>query len=92
LLKDSSTYLPFLPELVGGDALKLVLSKHSGKAAIARRLEEVGFFLTSGEISQVIYLVKEASKAAWLDEAALLKAAVAQVRRPDGVAEETVQS
>jgi 2-isopropylmalate synthase len=80
LLKDPLTYLPFLPAMVGGDELRLVLSKHSGKAAIARRLKELGISLTDDDLSLLIRLVKDAPKVAWNDDAALLQGAAAQVR------------
>jgi 2-isopropylmalate synthase len=76
LMKDPDTYLPFQPEVVGGPGIRLVLGKHSGKAAIARRLEELGFGLGDEQLAQVIQIVKAAPKEAWNDDAAVLREAV----------------
>ena len=42
LLKHPDTYLPYRPELVGGPPVHLVLGRHSGGAAAAGRLRELG--------------------------------------------------
>jgi len=39
LLKNPDTYLPFRPETVGGGELQLVLGRHSGRRAVAHRLQ-----------------------------------------------------
>ena len=41
-LKHPDTYLPYRPELVGGPPVHLVLGRHSGRAAAAARLRELG--------------------------------------------------
>jgi 2-isopropylmalate synthase len=59
LLKDMSTYLPFLPEEVGAGAVELVLGKHSGRKAVKHRCKELGIDLTEEEVNQVVKYLKE---------------------------------
>ncbi len=80
ILKHPDTYLPFRPHTVGADGIRLVLGKHSGRAALAVRLEEMGHYLSPDEINRVFELVKGADKLEWADEKNLLNAAVAKVR------------
>jgi len=82
LLKHPETYLPFLPEAVGGPEVRLVLGKHSGKAALVRRLAELGFHLDDDRLAAVIQIAKAAPKHAWSDEAAVLREAVAATASP----------
>lgn len=80
LLKHPDTYLPFRPERVGAPGVALVLGKHSGRAAFAERLSELGLTLTDGEMDAVIALTKAAPKEAWNNDAALLSDAISRVR------------
>ncbi len=80
ILKHPDTYLPFRPQMVGADRVRLVLGKHSGRAGLAARLEELGFKLSPEEINRVFEQIKEAGKLEWADERKLLNAAVARVR------------
>ncbi|HML54102.1 MAG TPA: pyruvate carboxyltransferase [Solidesulfovibrio magneticus] len=85
LLKHPDTYLPFRPELVGAEGIRLPLSPLSGKAALALRYTELGIELSADELSRASRLVKDADKAAWRDEEGLLRRAAAAVRQ-DGAA------
>ena len=81
IMKHLSTYLPFEPELVGGDGVRLVLGKHSGRSAIAARLKDLGLDLSPEQVSTVAELVREAPKAQWSDPDALLVRTVEAVRK-----------
>lgn len=59
LLKDLSTYLPFLPEEIGAGAVELVLGKHSGRKAVKHRYKELGVYLTEEEVNHVLKYLKE---------------------------------
>ena len=80
LLKNPDTYLPFRPELVGAPELRLVLGKHSGRAAFADRLAALGYTLEHHELVRVIESAKSAPKDAWADGDALLVEIVARIR------------
>jgi 2-isopropylmalate synthase len=54
LLKNPDTYLPYRPELVGGDPIRLVLGRHSGRRAVQQRLAELG--VTAGETEALAVL------------------------------------
>jgi 2-isopropylmalate synthase len=73
LLKSLDTYLPFRPETVGAPGVELVLGKHSGRAAFAARLGELGLDCGEGHLARVIDFAKAAPKKSWSDPAALLK-------------------
>ncbi len=49
MLQNQETYEIMRPETVGLNASKLVLGKHSGKAAFAKRIEELGYKIESKE-------------------------------------------
>lgn len=44
MIKNRMTYEIMTPESVGADGSSLVIGKHSGRAAIAQKLEHLGFF------------------------------------------------
>lgn len=71
LLKNPDTYLPFRPEKVGASGLQLVLGRHSGRRAVAHRLQELG--LDSGEPAVIAMLeqIKQLPKGVMLDDALL---------------------
>jgi 2-isopropylmalate synthase len=58
LLKNLSTYLPFLPEEVGASPARLVLGKHSGRRAVRHCLEQHGLAPTEEQVSQVVEHLK----------------------------------
>ena len=53
ILKDRRTYEIMRPEDVGVTATTLVLGKHSGRHAVQKRCEQMGFTLSRFEIDQV---------------------------------------
>jgi len=50
LLKARSTYEIMTPETIGLTDMKIVLGRHSGKHGFAKRLENMGFKLSKGEL------------------------------------------
>ncbi len=52
LLKDRRTYEIMTPELVGARGTRLVLGKHSGRHALARRYAELGYDLSNAELDR----------------------------------------
>ena len=52
LLKDRRTYEIMTPEMVGARGTRLVLGKHSGRHALARRYSELGYDLSSAELDR----------------------------------------
>jgi 2-isopropylmalate synthase len=80
LLKHPDTYLPYPPAAVGADAARIVLSKHSGRAALRQRLATLGIVLDEAALGVVSEALKNASKAQWADEEGLLREAVARRR------------
>ncbi|MFO0918924.1 MAG: 2-isopropylmalate synthase [Planctomycetaceae bacterium] len=62
LLKNIDTYLPFRPERVGVTGVKLVLGRHSGRRAVAHRLEELGLKSTDDLVNRVLDGIKDLPK------------------------------
>ncbi|MBX6313766.1 MAG: pyruvate carboxyltransferase [Isosphaeraceae bacterium] len=58
LIKDPSTYLPFPPELIGADPVRLVLGKHSGQQAVRHRLRLHGRHLPDEQVRRVVEHLK----------------------------------
>jgi 2-isopropylmalate synthase len=54
LLKDPTSYLPFLPEEVGAPPVRLVLGKHSGRRAVRHRFDQRGVSLTDDEVQRIL--------------------------------------
>jgi 2-isopropylmalate synthase len=52
-LKEKSTYEIFDPKIVGVPEGKLILGKHSGRHALAKRCEDLGFNLTREDLDRV---------------------------------------
>ena len=59
VLQNPLTYEIMKPETVGRHKSAFVLGKHSGKAALAQRLEEMGFQLDAAELRKVTASFKE---------------------------------
>ncbi|MBN1427502.1 MAG: 2-isopropylmalate synthase [Anaerolineae bacterium] len=59
MLKHSQTYEIMRPELVGATQSRLVLGKHSGRAALRQRLVEMGYQMTDEEIVRVFERFKQ---------------------------------
>jgi 2-isopropylmalate synthase len=57
VLKDARTYEIMRPKDVGQTAEQLVLGRHSGRHAVQRRCEQLGFTLTPEEIGHVYHAV-----------------------------------
>ena len=53
MLKHRATYEIMRPEDVGMSRTNLVLGKHSGRAALRERIEELGFDLSDEELERV---------------------------------------
>lgn len=58
LLKNKLTYEIMTPESIGRPPSEIVLGKHSGRHACAKRLEELGYKLNSEQLDQVFEAVK----------------------------------
>ncbi len=81
LLKNPDTYLPFRPELVGLRGVHLVLGRHSGRSAVAHRLEELAIAPTEQTIARVLEAIKQLPKGAFVDDATLVRISQAAARR-----------
>jgi 2-isopropylmalate synthase len=57
MLKDSRTYEIMRPQDVGQTSEQLVLGRHSGRHAVQRRCETLGFTLSSDELAHVYHAV-----------------------------------
>ncbi|HEX7477026.1 MAG TPA: 2-isopropylmalate synthase [Polyangiales bacterium] len=53
MLRDRRTYEIMVPEDIGLTESRMVLGKHSGRAALANRLNELGYRLSGAQIEQV---------------------------------------
>ncbi len=58
LLKNKQTYEIMTPESIGRPPSEMVLGKHSGKHAVQKRLEELGYRLNMEQLDQVSLAVK----------------------------------
>jgi 2-isopropylmalate synthase len=58
LLKDPSSYVPFLPEDVGASPIRLVLGKHSGRHAVRRLYQQRGKDLSDDQVRRVLEHLK----------------------------------
>jgi 2-isopropylmalate synthase len=68
LLKNPDTYLCYRPEMVGAEGIRLVLGRHSGRRAVAHRLEELGLQLTEAQILDVLQAIKDLPKGSVVDD------------------------
>jgi 2-isopropylmalate synthase len=75
LLKNIDTYLPFRPEMVGAEGVKLVLGRHSGRRAVAHHLEQLGLTLTDDQVLQVLEGLKGVPKGTMIDDEILRRLA-----------------
>lgn len=71
LLKNPDTYLPFRPEMVGAEGIQLVLGRHSGRKAVAHRLEQIGLSATDDAVAQIADAIKRLPKGAVVDDTVL---------------------
>jgi 2-isopropylmalate synthase len=63
LLKNPDTYLPYRPEFIGSEGLRLVLGRHSGRRAVVSRLAELGLPVTDEQAVLVLEAIKSLPKA-----------------------------
>ncbi len=73
LLKNPDTYLPYRPETVGAEGVRLVLGRHSGRRAILHRLHELGREPSEQTVQRVMQAIKELPKGELVDDDLLLK-------------------
>lgn len=71
LLKNPDTYLPFRPEAVGAEGIQLVLGRHSGRKAVAHRLQEIGIIATDDAVTCIADAIKRLPKGAVIDDTVL---------------------
>ena len=87
LLKNPDTYLPYRPERVGAEGIRLVIGRHSGRRAVAHRLQELGVPLADEQVLEVLEAIKRLPKGATIDDATLRRlAAEAQPAASAGAA------
>lgn len=58
MIKNASTYEIMLPETVGLKATSLVMGKHSGRAGLIHKLEELGYKLSKNQVDDVFVQFK----------------------------------
>ena len=68
LLKNPDTYLPYRPEVIGAKGIRLVLGRHSGRRAVAHRLQELGMELSDEQILEVLDGIKDVPKGVSIDD------------------------
>lgn len=71
LLKNLDTYLPFRPEMVGAQGVELVLGRHSGRRAVAHRMQELGLEASDERVENVLQAIKDLPKGTIIDAAQL---------------------
>ncbi len=62
LLKNPDTYLPFRPEHVGADGVRLILGRHSGRRAVEHRLHGMGLRIDDAHVNAVLDAIKSQPK------------------------------
>jgi 2-isopropylmalate synthase len=77
LLKNPDTYLPYRPELIGGDPIRLVLGRHSGRRAVQSRLAELGRPVSEEQAVRVLEAIKRLPKGELVTDERLLQLAKA---------------
>lgn len=80
LLKNPDTYLPYRPERVGADGIKLILGRHSGRRAVAHRLSELGLKADESQIQTVLDAIKTLPKGETIDDDRLRELAASNVK------------
>jgi 2-isopropylmalate synthase len=59
MFKNRQTYEIMTPESIGRKGTDMVLGKHSGKAAVKRKVEELGYRIDDDQVDQVTRAVKK---------------------------------
>jgi 2-isopropylmalate synthase len=62
MLKNAATYEIMQPETVGAGGTQLVLGKHSGRHAFAKRLEELGYLLGDKQLDEAFARFKRTAE------------------------------
>jgi 2-isopropylmalate synthase len=62
LLKNPDTYLPFRPEAVGAGEIQLVLGRHSGRRAVAHRLQCLAIPVNDERLAVIVEHLKQLPK------------------------------
>lgn len=75
LLKNPDTYLPFRPEVVGADGIRLVIGRHSGKRAVLHELERHGVSFPEDLVPALLDAIKELPKGTVITDARLVEIA-----------------
>jgi len=73
LLKNPDTYLPFLPEQVGAEGIRLTIGRHSGRRAVAYQLELLGCEADDGDVDRVLEAIKQLPSNETIDDARLIQ-------------------
>ncbi len=74
VLKNPLTYEIMTPESVGLTSNKIVIGKHSGRFALGKKLEELGYFLDKDDLNEVYVKVTElADKQKTVEDQDLIK-------------------
>ena len=80
ILKNPETYLPYNPEIVGHrSGVRLVIGKHSGKGALAHRLEKLGLSLNETGTQALLDRIKTLPQPPAADDDEVLLAMAAEV-------------
>jgi 2-isopropylmalate synthase len=83
ILKHRATYEIMTPESVGVDGTALVLGKHSGRAAVRKRLQELGYELDDEQFRAVFARFKElADKKKVIDRRDLAALVAGEIDQP----------
>lgn len=62
LLRDPSSYQPFLPEKIGRKAASFIIGKHSGKSAVLHILSQKGIRISDSEAGALLEDVRKAAE------------------------------
>ncbi|MFB3852745.1 MAG: 2-isopropylmalate synthase [Vicinamibacterales bacterium] len=86
VLKEPATYEIMRPEMVGVPESRLVLGKHSGRHALAKRCADLGYTLTRDEIESVyrMFTALADRKKGVMDEEIVRMIRMETARRPGG--------
>jgi 2-isopropylmalate synthase len=68
LLKNPDTYLPYRPEYVGAEGIHLVIGRHSGRRAVAHRLEQIGIEPSEASVLKILEAIKQLPKGSTVDD------------------------
>jgi 2-isopropylmalate synthase len=79
ILKHAESYLPYAPELVGHrEGIHLVIGKHSGKRAVAHRLQQLGIQIDEEEAERLLEQIKQLPRPSDADDDKTLAAMAEQ--------------